>query len=119
MQKTVAQLSMEAKYMALFKACLEIAWLTTLQKEIEYGLQSPMPLITNNQGGIFFAVNPAHNHWLKHVDICYHFIREFVEEEHVDIVYVTTDKMIVDTLTKPLGTTKFKEFKLQLGITIG
>ena len=119
MQKTVAQSSMEAKYMALSEACLEIAWLTTLQREIGYGSNSLVPLIADNQGSIFLAVNPTHDHRLKHVDICYHFICEYIEERCVNIVYVTTDKMIVDTLMKLLGTTKFEGFWSQLGITTG
>jgi hypothetical protein len=108
---------MKAEYMALSEACSEIAWLTALQKEIGYGSNSPVSLITDNQGDIFLAVNPAHDCRLKHIDIQYHFICEYVEEEHVNIVYVSTDKMIADTLTKPLGTTKFEGFRSQLGIT--
>ena len=119
MQKTVARSSTEAEYMALSEACSEIAWLTALQKEIGYGSNGPVPLVADNQGGIFLAVNPAHDRRLKHVDIRYHFIREYVKEGHVNIVYVATDKMIADTLTKPLGTTKFEGFRSQLGITIG
>ena len=61
MQKTVARSSMEAKYMALSEACSEIAWLSALQREIGYGLKGPVPLVTDNQGGIFLAVNPAHD----------------------------------------------------------
>ena len=99
--------------------CSEIAWLSALQREIGYGSKGPVPLVADNQGGIFLAVNPAHDHRLKHVDIQYHFIREYIEEGRVNIVYVSTDKMIADTLTKPLGTTKFEGFRSQLGITIG
>jgi hypothetical protein len=74
MQKTVARLSTEAEYMALSEACSEIAWLTSLQKEIGYSPTAPTSLVSDNQGGIFLAINPAHNCRLKHVDICYHFI---------------------------------------------
>ena len=105
--------------MALSEACSEIAWLTALQKEIGYGSNSPVPLVADNQGGIFLAVNPAHDRQLKHVNIHYHFICEYVEEGCVNIVYIATDKMIADTLTKPLGTMKFEGFWSQLGITIG
>ena len=119
MQKTMARSSTKAEYMALSEACSEIAWLTALQREIDYGFNGRVPLVTDNQGGIFLAVNPAHDCRLKHVDIQYHFIREYVKEGRVNIVYVSTDKMIADTLTKPLGTTKFEGFRSQLGITIG
>jgi hypothetical protein len=74
MQKTVARSSTEAKYMALSEAYSKIAWLTSLQKEIGYSPTAPTPLISDNQGGIFLAINPAHDCQLKHVDIRYHFI---------------------------------------------
>jgi hypothetical protein len=116
MQKTVAHSSTEAKYMALSEACSEIVWLTSLQKEIGYSPTAPTPLVSDNQGGIFLAINPAHDRQLKHVDICYHFIREYVESEHINIVYISTNDIIADILTKPLGHVKFKYFRKLLGI---
>jgi hypothetical protein len=116
MQKTVARLSTEAEYMALSEACSEIAWLTSLQKEIGYSPTAPTPLVSDNQGGIFLAINPAHNRRLKHVDIRYHFIREYVESKCVNIVYISTDDMIADILTKPLEHVKFEYFRKLLGI---
>lgn len=116
MQKTVARSSTEAEYMALSEACSEIAWLTSLQTEIGYASTTPTPLVADNQGGIFLAVNPAHDRRLKHVDIRYHFIREYVESKRVNIVYVSTNDMIADILTKPLGPTKFEHFRKALGL---
>ena len=116
MQKTVARSSTEAEYMALSEACSEVAWLTSLQREIGYRPNFPVPLVSDNQGGIFLAINPAHDRRLKHVDIRYHFIREYVESKRVNIVYISTDEMIADILTKPLGRTKFELFRNQLGL---
>ena len=119
MQKTVARSSTEAKYMALSEACSEVAWLTSLQKEIGYEKLAPVPLVSDNQGGIFLAINPAHDRRLKHVDIRYHFIREFVESKRVRITYISTDDMTADILTKPLGRVKFELFRAKLGISNG
>lgn len=118
MQKTVARSSTESEYMSLFEACSEIAWLTSLQFEIGYKPSGPIPLVSDNQGGIFLAVNPAHDRRLKHVDIRYHFIREYVESKCVNIVYISTDNMIADILTKPLRRTKFEFFQSKLGIIL-
>jgi hypothetical protein len=60
-QKTVARSSTEAEYMALSEAYSEIAWLTSLQREIGYSPTAPTPLVSDNQGGIFLAINPAHD----------------------------------------------------------
>lgn len=105
--------------MTLSEACSEIAWLRSLQTEIRYEPTAPTPLVADNQSGIFLAVNPAHDRRLKHVDIRYHFIREYVKSKRVNIVYVSTNDMIVDILTKPLGPTKFEHFQIGLGLTEG
>lgn len=73
----------------------------------------------NNQGDIFLAVNPTHNGKLKHVNICYHFIHKYVESKQVNIVYISTNDIIVDIFIKPLGPTKFKHFWIGLGLTNG
>ena len=119
MQKTVARSSTEAEYMALSEACSEVAWLTSLQSEIGYAQTAPTPLVSDNQGGIFLAVNPAHDRRLKHVDIRYHFIREFVESKRVDITYISTDDMVADILTKSLGRVKFEYHRQGLGLSNG
>ena len=116
MQRTVARSSTEAEYMALSDACLEIAWLTSLQREIGFPQEGPVPMVSDNQSGIFLAINPAHDRRLKHVDIRYHFIREFVEGNRVEIVYISTDDMIADILTKLLGAKKHEKFRKALGL---
>jgi hypothetical protein len=116
MQKTVARSLTEAEYIALSEACSKIAWLTSLQKEIGYLPTASTPLVSDNQGGIFLAINPAHDRRLKHVNIRYHFIREYVKFKHVNIVYISTNDIIADILTKPLGHVKFEYFRKLLGI---
>ena len=65
---------------------------------------------------VFKASTLQHNHRLKYVDICYHFIRKYVKSKHVNIVYISTDDMIADILIKPLGRIKFKYFREGLGV---
>ena len=86
------------------------------QREIGFDQPSPTPVVADNHGAIFLAVNPAHDRRIKHVDIRYHFIREFVERKECNIVYVSTNDMIADVLTKPLGPKKFLNFRPQLGM---
>lgn len=82
-----------------------------------YSQTASVPLVSDNQGGIFLVINSAHDRRLKHVDICYHFIREYVDANHVSIVYISIDNMIADILTKPLKRIKFELFCKKLGIS--
>jgi hypothetical protein len=112
----VAHSSTEAEYMALLEAYSEIAWLMSLQREISYLPTASTPLVSDNQGGIFLAINSAHDHQLTYMDICYHFICKYIESKHVNIVYISINDIIADILTKPLERVKFEYFRKLLGI---
>jgi hypothetical protein len=46
----------------------------------------------------------------KHIDIRYHFVKEAVEQGLVTVVYMSTENMLADILTKPLVKSKHHTF---------
>jgi hypothetical protein len=44
----------------------------------------------------------------KHIEICYHYIRDMVKRGVVKIQYVGTDEEVADVLTKPLSHVNFE-----------
>ena len=46
----------------------------------------------------------------------YHFIREYVAEDKVNIYYINTTEMVADVLTKPLDFPKHSKFATELGL---
>ena len=78
-----------------------------------------LPLLGDNQGSIFLASNPIQERRTKHIDICFHYIRERVELGEVKLFYVRTEDNIADILTKSLTVIKFSKFKDLLGIRFG
>jgi hypothetical protein len=76
----------------------------------------PIPLCVDNQGAIFLASNPTHDHRTKHIDIRYHFIREKIEDGIVKLYHIPTEDQIADILTKSLSVEKFSKFISSLGI---
>lgn len=115
-QKTVGLSSTEAEYMALSDSCRQLAWLWTLQSEIGFKPQNATPLCIDNNGSIFLAVNPAHDRRTKHIDIQYHFCREFIENGHVDLFFVPTAEQRADILTKNLSFSIHEKFVHNLGL---
>ena len=39
----------------------------------------------------------------KHIEIKYHFIRDYVQRGAIELLYISTDEQVVDILTKSLG----------------
>src|SRR5271163_474887 len=118
-QPTVALSSTEAEYMALTHATKEAMWLRSLLKELEFGEEEYITATTiyeDNQSSIALAKNPVHHARTKHIDIQHHFIREKVDSKEIELIYLPTDDMHADTLTKPLPFPKFAKFRHAMGI---
>ena len=52
----------------------------------------------------------------KHINRRYHFLRNAIKEEEIAIKYVSTSRMIVDLLTKPIPRDAFKAHVMSLGL---
>jgi hypothetical protein len=52
----------------------------------------------------------------KHIEISYHFIRDYVLRGDVKLQYISTDEQIADILTKALLKGKFVFFRDKLGV---
>jgi Reverse transcriptase (RNA-dependent DNA polymerase) len=114
-QKTVALLSTEAEYMSLSDTSQQQVWVKNLL--IELGIQlSPIPLYGDNQGSIFLASNPVQEKRIKHIDLCYHYIRDVVRLKQVELFFIEGAENPMDMFTKTLGHVKFLKFREQLGL---
>ena len=46
----------------------------------------------------------------RHVDICYHHIRNLIQNSTIEILHIFSRNMTADRLTKTLSIIKFKKF---------
>ena len=71
----------------------------------------------DNQGALALVKNPYLHERSKHIDVCYHYIRDLAKKKKLEIKYVYTTEMPTDRLTKPLARITFERFRGQLGVT--
>src|SRR5258708_37802217 len=95
----------------------QIIWIESLMQEISFPITN-IDLCCDYQGAIFLASNPAQEHRSKHIDIRYHYIREYVEEKKVSLTYIPTTDQVADLMTKNLSYEKVKLFRQSLNITL-
>jgi hypothetical protein len=82
--------------------------------DVEYS-QAVM-IYGDNQSVIALVKNSQFHARIKHIGIQTHFVREKVTEGLIDLIYILTDQMIVDDLTKSLIRDKFVQFRAVLKI---
>ena len=90
--------------MALSDSCQQLMWIKSL------------PLCGDNQGALFIAQNPVQERRSKHIAIQYHYVRECIELNEIELFYVSTDDNVADIFTKNLAYLKFEKFRGCLGI---
>ena len=120
LQPTVATSTCVAEYMAISFAVKEATWLRLLLNGVMPGIHSnpyaKLRIASDSQSAISLARNPVHHDRTKHVDIVYHYIREEITTERIELEYIQTDLMPADGLTKPLRSIKFRRFVEMLGM---
>jgi hypothetical protein len=115
-QKVVALSSCEAEYIAAALGACQGVWLSRLIADLVGGEAQKFRLLIDNQSAIELAKNPVFHERSKHIDTRFHYIRDCIERNMVDVEHVGTEDQVADILTKPLGRVKFVEFRLKLGV---
>ena len=113
-QQTVALSSCEAEYQGLAGAVQEAIFLRSLLCEMGYEQTQPTIIGEDNQSCIKLATNPVMRKRSKHIDTKFHFIREKVDDNSIQLVYTPTDQLAADLLTKALPQVKVERHRKQL-----
>lgn len=73
-------------------------------------------MFCDNSGAIKLAKNLVFHARSKHIEISYHFVREWMLSGEISLEYVSTNDQPTDILTNPLGRTKFEHHISNIGI---
>ncbi|KAM1277315.1 hypothetical protein ACFX13_030432 [Malus domestica] len=105
-QKGVSRSSTESEYRQLAITAATISWFRKLFKDLHLHL-SPPKVWCDNISAIFLASNPVFHARTRHVEVDYHYIREKVTRQELQVGYVVTQDQLADFLTKGLSTYRF------------
>lgn len=78
-QKTLSMSSTESEYIAASSAAQEIMFQQTLLSEVNETVL-PAAIFEDNDGAIFLSKNKQVSQRTKHIDIRYHFLRDFTDK---------------------------------------
>jgi hypothetical protein len=99
-QRSVSLSSSEAEFISLSEGAKEIKFIVQVLMSMGIAVKLPVIVRVDNVGAIFMAENVTTSGGTKHVDIRYHYVREFVEDGFVKIIFVRTAENYADLFTK-------------------
>ncbi len=108
----------EVEYTGQTLTAKETIWLRNLMAQLTCDVEYSQAVMIygDNQSVIALVKNSQFHARIKHIGIQTHFVREKVTEGLIDLIYILTDQMIVDDLTKSLIRDKFVQFRAVLKI---
>ena len=107
-QRHVTLSSTEAEYVSISDVVKEILFIKQLLGHMGYDLELPIKVHVDNVGAIFMSRSNVNSITTRHVNMRYHFIRELVENETIEIIFIKTKENVADLFTKNLSSVDFE-----------
>ena len=102
--------------MAATEAAKQAIWLQELLSEVIGKECKKVTIRVDNKSAIALTKNPVFHGRSKHIHRRFHFIRECVENEQIEVEHVPRTEQKADILTKSFGRIKFKEVRSLIGV---
>ena len=110
---------MEAEFVSCFETTSHGVWLKSFIAGLIIidSISRSLRIYCDNSFAIFMAKNNKSGSQSKHIDIKYLAIRERIKEKKVVIEHVNIEFMIIDSLTKGMPLSRFKDHveRMRLG----
>ena len=115
-QSFLVESSSQVGYIATSMGTKEDIWLRKLIVELFGKPLKPTTILCANQSCIKLSENPVFHDPSKHIEIPFHYVRDMVEGEAIQLGYINTSDQTADILTKPLSRIKVEHFRKKLGM---
>jgi hypothetical protein len=89
----------------------EIKFVVKTLNHIGVEIEQPVPIYCDNVGAIFMSENTSATTRTKHVDARYHFVRDYVFDKFVKIIFVRSDDNKSDMFTKNVTSDLYEKHK--------
>ena len=100
-QGTTSLSTVEAEFIALCTTSQEVLYIQQLLSELGYAQNTA--IACDSTGAVSFATNSLTTSRVKHIDVKFHFVRQFLEDGDFSLRRIASKDNLADIFTKPLG----------------
>ena len=109
---------MYAEFVACYEATRQVKWLKKFIPGLKVvdDIYRPLKLYCDNNPTVQYARNNKSSGATKHIDIKYYVVKDKVWDHVISLEHISTEKMLVNPLTKGLSPNVFKEHVAGMGL---
>ncbi|XP_070677977.1 uncharacterized protein [Malus domestica] len=115
-QNSVAFLTVEVEYVSAAKATTQAIWLRFALKDFGEMQAEATPLMCDNVSTITMTKNLVFHRKSKHINRKYHFIREALQQNVIELIYCKSEDQLVDIFIKALPKGRFCYLRELIGV---
>ena len=115
-QPVVTLSTTEAEFIAAASSACQVVWLRRILKSLSHVQSRPTVLYCDSVSAIKLSKNPVMQGRSKHIDVRFHFLRDLVKDEVVELVHCSSQEQIADSMTKPLKFETFSKLRELVGV---
>lgn len=115
-QPTVSKSSTEAEYIALTEAISECEWMKKLLVDLKVNFGETIAIYEDNTSCIKIAEEPREYKRMKHLDVKYMFVRDFVQKKKYNLIQISSENQVADIMTKALGRILFVKHRANMNL---
>ena len=113
-KNTVATSTAEAEFNSAVEAIKKAIHLSGILEDLGIFCKLPLKVFVDNKACIALSKHSMHHGKTKHFTIKLHFVRGLVENQKIELSYLTTENMPADILRKSIGIRKRSHFRTYL-----
>ena len=106
----------KAEYVASTTAACQIVWMRRTLSELQHEQNKPTSFFCDNNSAIAVSRNHVFHKRSEHIDTQYHFIRELINNNEINVEFCTSRNQFADLFTKPLGKDLFELHRKNIGV---
>jgi hypothetical protein len=111
----VALTTAKAEYIAAGACYAQLLWMK--QTLSDFGCEfSKIPLLYDSESAIKLANNLVQHCRKEHIDIRYHFLRDYETKRDIALPHMSTKRQLANIFTKPLDEQRFYALRSELNI---
>ena len=117
-QPIVTLSTTEAEYVSAAAGACQAAWLRNVLEEIGCKQGERTVLFCDNSSTIKLSKNPVFHGRSKHIQVRFHFLRELVSDEIIELEYCSTQDQLADVMTKAVKLDVFEKLRGYMGVEV-